>query len=220
MRSSEGARSFITSLASQLAEKHHVCGPEWLGNEREQKAFKQYAKYILNNLTSTFKQIAQLTIKDAYHLRPALGQHGDVGAFWEQHINELFVDWNFTDALTTIQTGELFRGFFSHPALATIIVEAVWPPTGKLYRSFPSQGADLDKLIAFSVTIARWALDSLKAGRQKDFSTAEYRPIFNLACQRIDNIRDGHYGPTQLLCLDNLVEDLIAMGTAYHNHYQ
>jgi hypothetical protein len=83
---------------------------EWLGNEREQKAFKQYAKYILNNLTSTFKQIAQLTIKDAYNLRPALGQHGDVGAFWEQHINELFIDWNFTDALTTV--GNLFLSIF------------------------------------------------------------------------------------------------------------
>jgi hypothetical protein len=30
MRSSEGARSFITSLASQLAEKHHVCGRKYL----------------------------------------------------------------------------------------------------------------------------------------------------------------------------------------------
>jgi hypothetical protein len=107
---------------------------------------------------------------------------------------------------------------FNHPALTTLLVEAMWLPVGKLHRLIHSLGVDFDKLIAFSVAILHWVLDNMKKGSETPFEMAEYGPVYDQALERILEIRGGGDN-TKLSCLNNVIHNVCAMGQAYGDQY-
>ena len=109
-------------------------------------------------------------------------------------------------------------GVFNHPALTTLLIEAMWPPVGKLHRLIHSPDVDFDKLIAFSVAILRWALNNLKKGPETLFEMAEYAPVYDQALECILEIRGGG-DDIKVSCLNNVIHNVCAMGQAYADQY-
>ena len=107
---------------------------------------------------------------------------------------------------------------FNHPVLTTLLVEAMWLPVGKLYKLTHSLGVDFDKIIGFTVAILRWALDNLKKGPETPFETAGYGSVYNQALECISEIQGGD-DDVKLSCLNNLINDICAMGQAYADQY-
>jgi hypothetical protein len=210
---------------------------QWLSSSSEQKTFKAFAKRLLGEVTQRFKEVARLIVKDTYSLWVPLGFHNSISALWEAQVAELLVNWSFVDAQTTVvsfvlvlqdhdrltpppqsETNEIVIGVFNHPALTTLLVEAMWPPVGKLHRLIHFPGVDFNKLIAFSVAILHWALNNMKKGPKTPFEMAEYGPVYDQALEHILEIREGGDN-TKLSCLNNVIHDVCAMGQAYADQY-
>lgn len=104
---------------------------------------------------------------------------------------------------------------FHHTALSRVLIDAIWPPRGKLYKLIDSPGVDFDKLISYTTAMLRWALDNHRKGSETSFEVSEYKPIYNQALKRIVELREAGNGAD----LDNMIREIRAMGQAHADQY-
>ncbi|KAI6142882.1 hypothetical protein BKA82DRAFT_4018076 [Pisolithus tinctorius] len=172
---------YIKDLAIRLAEAYS--GPQ----AKNMKTFRDKARHTLHKVTSTFKTVARLTLKDSYNLRvPIDVPHTTwIAETWRTSVEPLLVGWD----LSTKKSGQTVSGFFNCCAVSTIIHEAIFSPCRKLSSVIPPDTENLDRLIAFTVTIIRWGLTNLVRGREAEFEADTYEPHYNNALRRIQVLR-------------------------------
>ncbi|KAI6142877.1 hypothetical protein BKA82DRAFT_4516345 [Pisolithus tinctorius] len=212
---------YIEDLAIRLAEGiFGSSGRAWLDSKKNMKTFRDNARHTLHEVTSTFKTVARLTLKDSYNLRvPIDAPHTTwIAETWRTSVEPLLVGWDFVDEEVLLPTGQTVSGFFNCCAVSTIIHEAVFSPCRKLSSVIPPDTENLDRLIAFTVTIIRWGLTNLVRGREAEFEADTYEPHYNNALRRIQVLRSE--GPiTTLNRFSESTASILACGRELVEHY-
>ena len=60
----------------------------------------------------------------------------------------------------------IFMGPFHHPAIVKMLVSVVWSLKTKLHSGLDHTNQNLNKMIAFTVVVAQWALDVFSQERK------------------------------------------------------
>ncbi|KAI6146488.1 hypothetical protein BKA82DRAFT_4015980 [Pisolithus tinctorius] len=171
-------------LAIHLAEGiFRSSGKTWLDSKKNMKTFCDNAKHKLHEVTSMFKTIARLNLKDLYNLHmPINASHmTQITETWRTSLEPLLIRWDFVDEEVLFPTGQTVTSFFNCHAVRTIIHKAVFLPCHKLSSVIPPDTDNLNHLITFTITIIWWGLTNLVRGHEAEFKADIYKPHYNNA---------------------------------------
>ena len=103
-------------------------------------------------------------------------------------------------------------GPFHHPVIVETLVSVVWSLKTKLHSGLDHTNRNLDKMIAFTVVVARWALDVFQSGKEVAFEVSRYRVTYDsvLACVR--GLRLAGADLQQQSAYNDLVDDMFSRG--------
>jgi len=105
---------------------------------------------------------------------------------------------------------------FNHPALTSLVTDALWPHFGKLYKGFPTdETPNIDSLIAYSSVMLRWAIENLRCGKETDFVNERYVKHYQHALDRIEQEKLGPDADH----ITYLVEDILTRGSKILDHH-
>jgi len=76
-------------------------------------------------------------------------------------------------------------GPFHHLAIVVTLVSVVWSRKIKLYSGLDHTNRNLDKLFAFTTTIARWALDVFQHKQDIAFEVSKYKGTYDAVLAHI-----------------------------------
>ena len=107
---------------------------------------------------------------------------------------------------------------FDHPALTSLITDALWLHHGKLYKAFlTTETPNIDPLIAYSSVILCWAIENLRCGKETDFVNERYANDYQHA---LDQIEEERWGPdTVHIAITYIVEDILTRGKEMQDHH-